>query len=266
MRKKSGFLELNGNPLEIVWYGPSPKEAPTLVFLHHGLGCVSLWRDFPAKLADATGFGAMVYSRFGYGRSAPCKLPRPIRYMHHEGLQVLPELLETSGIREYILIGHSDGASIAIVFAGGTPARGLRGLISAAAHVFCEEVNLESIREAKEAYLKGDLRKKLQKYHGTNTDNAFWGWNGAWLNPEFARWNIEEYLPEIKVPVLILQGENDEYGTTAQVDAIRLKTGAESEAVILPDCGHSPFQNQETKTLQLMSDFIKRIETALDLY
>ncbi|MFH1481517.1 MAG: alpha/beta hydrolase, partial [Pseudomonadota bacterium] len=198
--------------LETAWYGPPPDKAPTLVFLHEGLGCVAMWHDFPAKLSSATGCGALVYSRLGYGRSDPCPLPRPVRFMHDEGLQVLPALLEVAGIRQCILIGHSDGGSIAIIYAGGTSAIPLRGLITESAHVFCEERTVRSIQIAGENYKKGRLRKKLEKYHGDNVDCAFWGWNGAWLHPDFKNWNLEEYLPGIDVPMLVIQGEHDEYG------------------------------------------------------
>ena len=164
------YLKIGDTQLEAAWYGPSPKEAPTLVFLHEGLGCVSMWRDFPARLSAATGCGALVYSRLGYGRSDPCLLPRPIRFMHDEGLLVLPEVIKISGIQDFIIIGHSDGGSIAIVYSGGMPAHSLRGIITEAAHVFCEDITVKSIQKAKDDYLNGDLRGRLQKYHGDNVD------------------------------------------------------------------------------------------------
>jgi pimeloyl-ACP methyl ester carboxylesterase len=253
------FITVGGNRLEVAWHGPGPTEAPTLVFLHEGLGCVALWRDFPAKVAAATGCGALVYSRLGYGQSDPCALPRPIRYMHDEGLAVLPALLEVAGIRECILVGHSDGGSIALIYAGGTPALPLRGVITEAAHVFCEDISVQSIAAIKQPYEQGDLRQKLQKYHGENVDCAFWGWNGAWLHPEFRDWNLEEYLPGIKVPLLAIQGEDDEYGTTAQIEAIARQAGAGAEVVLLPNCGHSPHRDQEAATLQAMTRFIERV-------
>jgi pimeloyl-ACP methyl ester carboxylesterase len=253
------FITVGGNRLEVAWHGPGPAKAPTLIFLHEGLGCVALWRDFPAKVAAATGCGALVYSRLGYGQSDPCALPRPIRYMHDEGLAVLPALLEVAGIRECILVGHSDGGSIALIYAGGTPALPLRGVITEAAHVFCEDISVQSIAAIKQPYEQGDLRQKLQKYHGENVDCAFWGWNGAWLHPEFRDWNLEEYLPGIKVPLLAIQGEDDEYGTTAQIEAIARQAGAGAEVVLLPNCGHSPHRDQEAATLQAMTRFIERV-------
>jgi pimeloyl-ACP methyl ester carboxylesterase len=161
-----------------------------------------------------------------------------------------------TGVRECILVGHSDGASIAIVYAGGTAAKPLRGLITEAAHVFCEEISIQSIQQAKNYYQNGGLRRRLEKYHGTNTDCAFWGWNGAWLHPDFVHWNLEEYLPTIQVPMLAIQGENDEYGTSAQVDSIVRQAGSETEVFMLPDCGHSPHKDQEAATLKAMTDFI----------
>jgi pimeloyl-ACP methyl ester carboxylesterase len=179
--------------------------------------------------------------------------------MHDEGLAVLPALLEVAGIRECILVGHSDGGSIALIYAGGTPALLLRGVITEAAHVFCEDISVQSIAAIKQPYEQGDLRQKLQKYHGENVDCAFWGWNGAWLHPEFRDWNLEEYLPGIKVPLLAIQGEDDEYGTTAQIEAIARQAGAGAEVVLLPNCGHSPHRDQEAATLQAMTRFIERV-------
>jgi len=253
------YLTIRGRKLEIAWHGPGPNEAPTLIFLHEGLGCAGMWRDFPEKLADITGCGSLVYSRLGYGRSEPCDLPRPIRYMHDEGLEVLPELIKAARIRECILIGHSDGGSIALLYAGGTPAIPLQGMITEAAHVFCENINIQSIRQAKEEYLKSNLFEKLKKYHGVNTDCAFRGWNEAWLHPDFLSWNIEEYLPGINVPILIIQGEDDNYGTIAQVETIAEKTGGISEIEMLAECGHSPHKDRGDTVLEVMKRFIKKI-------
>ncbi len=253
------YIAVGGHRLETNWYGPLPGDAPTLVFLHHGLGCAAMWRDFPGKLAAAVDCGALVYSRLGYGRSDPCSLPRSVRFMHEEGLQVLPELLDAAGIRQCILIGHSDGASIAVIYAGGTTAKPLRGIITEAPHVFFETQTMRGIQKAKEAYENGDLREKLEKYHGSNTDCAFWGWNHTWLHPDFVSWDIQEYLPHIKVPMLVIQGEDDEYGTDEQVKAIKRYAGAGAEAVILPGCGHAPHLEQEAASLKAMKDFILRI-------
>lgn len=248
-----------GQRLECAWHGPAPADAPTLVFLHEGLGCVSLWRDFPARLAAATGCGALVYSRLGYGRSGPCVLPRPLRYMHDEALTVLPQLLDAARIEECILVGHSDGGSIAIVYAGGTEAAPLRGVITEAAHAFCEERTVHSIRQADEHFRRGDLRERLWKYHGENTDCAFRGWCDAWLHPDFMHWNLEEYLPGIRVPLLVLQGEDDEYGTAAQAETIVRRAGGGAEWIMLPECRHTPHREQEAATFQAMKSFIEQV-------
>lgn len=252
-------LMVNGRRLEFAWHGPGPEQAPTLVFLHEGLGCVAMWRDFPAKLAAMTGCGAFVYSRFGYGQSESCALPRPLTFMHEEGLRVLPEVLATAGIRQCVLIGHSDGGSIAIIYAGGTLAAPLRGLILEAPHLFCESLTRQSIERVTAQYHQGELQQRLEKYHGANTACAFEGWSGAWLHPDFVSWNIEHYVAKINVPILLIQGEQDEYGTTAQVEAIARQARAGVDVLLLPDCGHAPHRDQEAATLQAMSAFVSRI-------
>ncbi|HEX7238788.1 MAG TPA: alpha/beta hydrolase [Longimicrobiaceae bacterium] len=252
------FLEAGGQRLEYAWHGPPPGEAPTLVFLHEGLGCVSLWRDFPARLAEATGCGALVYSRAGYGRSDPVDLPRPVSFMHHEGLRVLPEVLDAAGVRDAVLVGHSDGASIALVHAGSGAAGRVRALVLEAPHVFVEDVSVASIARAGEAYRGTDLRAKLARHHGGNVDCAFRGWNEVWLHPEFRAWNLEAYLPAISVPVLVVQGEADEYGTLAQVEAVRTGVRGPVETLVLPGVGHSPHRDRPDETLAAMAAFVRR--------
>jgi len=252
------FLSAGGTRLEAVWHGPPPDEAPTLVFLHEGLGSVSLWKDFPEALAARTGLGALVYSRRGYGKSDSVLLPRPLDDMQQEGLRGLPEVLRAAEVGEFLLVGHSDGASIALVYAGSSPAPGLRGVVVEAPHVFCEDVSVRSISAARDAYERGDLRERLRRHHGDNVDGAFWGWNRAWLDPGFRKWNLESFLPGIRVPLLVLQGEGDEYGTAAQVEAIARRAGAGATVVMLPECGHSPHRDQRERTLQQMADFIQR--------
>ncbi len=251
------FLEVAGRRIEVARLPPAVPNSPTLVFLHEGLGCTALWRDFPAELAAATGCGALVYSRFGYGRSAPCELPRPVSYMHDEAREVLPALLEAAAVERCVLIGHSDGGSIALIYAGGTTAAPLRGVITEAAHLFVEEISIRSIEAARRSYEQGALRRRLAKFHGANTECAFRGWNGAWLDPEFRDWNIEPFLPKIRVPVLAIQGADDDYGTTAQLDRIARLAGAETE--LLADCGHAPHRDQRAATLQAMAEFIGRL-------
>ena len=168
-------------------------DKPTLVFLHEGLGCLSLWKEVPAQVSRMTGCNAFVFSRLGYGGSDPCPLPRKINFMHREALDFLPAVLKAADIRDHFLIGHSDGGSIGIIYAGSPRAGHLKGLITEAAHVFCEPVTLDAIKQAKHHYLHHDLKKRLERYHGPNTENAFWGWNNAWLHPKFIHWNIQKY-------------------------------------------------------------------------
>jgi len=224
---------------------------PTLVFLHEGLGSLGLWRDFPDRLSKATGLPAFVYSRAGHGSSDPAPMPRPVRYMHDEAA-LLPEILEAAGIADPILVGHSDGASISIIHAGsGGKAR---ALVLEAPHVFTEEMGLRSIAKAREAFESSDLRARLSKHH-RNVDAAFWGWNRPWLDPEFRNWNLEEFLPQIDAPILVIQGEQDEYGTVKQVEAIQ--RGARNvEVLLLPGCGHSPHRDQPDATLRAITEFV----------
>jgi pimeloyl-ACP methyl ester carboxylesterase len=246
------MIEVRGLELESEWHGP--RTGPVLVFLHEGLGSAGLWRGFPEKLKQATGLGAFVYSRAGYGKSDAVPLPRPVRYMHDEA-ELLPEVLRAAGVADPILVGHSDGASIAILYAGaGGPAR---ALILEAPHVFTEHEGLRSIEAARDAYLRGGLRDRLARWH-QDVDSAFWGWNGPWLNPEFRKWNIEESLPRIRAPILVVQGEDDEYGTQKQIDAIRSGAAGPVETVLLPGCGHSPHRDKPEETLRAMSDFLRK--------
>ena len=252
------FLDVDGVRLEYRLLEPPPESAPTLVFLHEGLGSASLWRDFPDKLAERTGCGALVYSRAGYGKSDPVPLPRPVRFMHDEAA-ILPKVLEAAGVRESILVGHSDGASIALIHAGRDQPVGLWGLILEAPHVFTEPSGLESIAKIAELYRTTDLRDRLARHHGANVDVAFWGWNGVWLDLLFRAWNIEEFLPGIQVPILILQGDRDEYGTWRQVEAIERQAGGPVESVLVRDCGHSPHREQAGVTLAEMVGFVERL-------
>jgi pimeloyl-ACP methyl ester carboxylesterase len=256
MRKVNDFFSIDGVSLEYRWLGPGPDEAPTLVFLHEGLGCVDLWKDFPERVAEATGWGALVYSRAGYGKSDPCVLPRPLGFMHTEGLVTLPRVLDAAGIRRAVLVGHSDGASIALINAGGLRDERIVGLALMAPHVLVEQITVESIREAGEAYEKTDLRLHLSRYHGDNVDCAFLGWNRAWLHPVFRSWNLEIFLPGIEAPVLLIQGKEDNYGTTLQLETIERGLPAPPEIRLLERCGHSPFRDQPESTLQALAGFV----------
>ena len=253
-----GHLVVGGHRLEVAWHGPPPGAAPTLVFLHEGLGSVSAWRDFPARVAAATGMGALVYSRLGYGESDPVTLPRPLTYMHDEALSVLPEVLDEAGVRECVLFGHSDGGSIALVFAGsGLPqSERVLSLVLEAPHVFVEDVSVTGIAAARVSYETGDLRDRLARHHGANVDGAFRGWNDAWLDPAFRGWNIEEYLPRVRVPSLVIQGEDDAYGTLAQVDAIERGSSGPVTRLVLPRCGHAPHRDRPEEVVAAVAGFV----------
>lgn len=221
--------------LETAWVGP-PRGGLELVFLHEGLGSITQWRDVPTEIANTSGHAAFVYARQGYGRSEPARVPRPLTYMHDEARR-LPQVLAASRIANPILIGHSDGASIAIIAAGsGVP---VRALVLISPHVFVEDEAVRAIAAAAEAYRTTELRTRLAKHHA-DVDGAFWGWNRAWLDPAFRAWNLEPYLPAIKVPVLVVQGDADEYGTLAQVAAIANQVGGPSAQLIVPRAGHTP--------------------------
>jgi pimeloyl-ACP methyl ester carboxylesterase len=296
---RSGTLAVREGTLETAWWGPGPGEAPTLVLLHEGLGCVELWRDVPERLAAATGWGVFAYSRFGYGRSDLTTLPRPMAYMQQEAVTILPQVLHAAGIEQAVLVGHSDGGSIAAVYAGigamagegrpptsddiaagkgmvdrATPGRDttepahgrgrlphLIGLITVAAHFFVEEVNLASIRQIREAYETGDLRDRMARYH-RDVDVAFRGWNDAWLDPRFRDFDITGFLPGIRVPSLGLQGSDDPYGTDEQLRAFRANVSAPIEIELIPGARHAPHLEAKEHTLAVINRFISRLPRA----
>jgi pimeloyl-ACP methyl ester carboxylesterase len=251
------FVTINGYELEYRLIEPRREDGPTLIFLHEGLGCVSLWRDFPDRLAERTGLGAVVYSRAGYGKSSTIELPRPVRFMHDEAA-VLQQLITVAGIRETILVGHSDGASIALLYAGMVRCAGVRSLVLEAPHVFVEPGCLESIARIGEVYRTTDLPARLARHHGSNTDVAFRGWNEVWLDPEFKAWNIEACLPGISSPILVIQGEDDEYGTVRHIEAIQRQVEGSVEVLMVPQCGHAPHREHSEPVLERMSRFIAK--------
>ena len=253
-----GEIVADGKRLEAVAYGPRPDQTPTLVMLHEGLGCVALWRDFPARLAAATGWGVFTYSRAGYGRSDPVALPRPLDYMTREARLSLPAALDAIGFERGVLLGHSDGASIAAIYAGEHSDERLRGLVLMAPHVFTEPPGLASIAEARRAYETGDLRSRLAKHHA-HVDVAFRGWNGAWLDPGFEAWNIEDAVRRWRVPALLIQGADDQYGTLAQIRAIEAGSSAPTERLILEACRHSPQIDQPQATLEAVAAFCAKV-------
>jgi pimeloyl-ACP methyl ester carboxylesterase len=256
-----GEIFAAGKRLEAVAYGPPPDQAPTIVMLHEGLGCIALWRDFPQKLAAATRHGVFAYSRAGYGGSERVDLPRPLDYMSREARFSLPAVLDAIGLESGILLGHSDGASIAAIYAGEHADERITGLILMAPHVFTEEMGLVSIAEALRAYKTGDLRAKLAKYHA-HVDNAFCGWNGAWLDPGFKAWNIEDAVGRWRAPALLIQGVDDQYGTLRQIRAIEARSAAPVTSLILEACRHSPQIDQPQTTLDAIAGFCAEVMAA----
>jgi pimeloyl-ACP methyl ester carboxylesterase len=242
--------------LEMRWVGPRPDEAPTIVMLHEGLGSVAQWGEFPDRLAESTGCGMCAYSRAGYGGSTSARVPRPLTYMHDEALHVLPVVLTAIGFRRGVLLGHSDGASIATIYAGGIQDHRVRGLVLIAPHFFVEDISVASIARAKTAYETGDLRARLARYHGENVDAAFWGWNRAWLDPQFRQWDIRDYIDYVRVPIQIVQGEDDQYGTTAQIDAALEEAYCPVDVALIPGARHAPQNERPSETLRAVTDFI----------
>jgi len=230
---------------------------PMLVFLHEGLGCIAMWRDFPETLVKATHVPALVYERWGYGRSDPLPVigARSRRYLHDEALIGLPDVLAQCAIDDAILIGHSDGGSMALMFAAAHPDK-VRGVITEAAHVFVEDVTLDGIREAVAIYATTDLKEKLTRYHGDNTEAVFRGWADTWLNPAFRSWNIEEFLPRITAPLFVIQGADDQYGTPAQVEVIAGRVKGPVKKWLVPGCGHIPHVDAREAVCREMKNFI----------
>jgi pimeloyl-ACP methyl ester carboxylesterase len=291
---RAGFLQVREGRLETGWWGPGPAETPTLVLLHEGLGSVALWRDVPERLAAATGWGVFAYSRFGYGNSDGTPLPRPMTYMHHEAQVVLPEVLDAAGIRNAVLVGHSDGGSIAAIYAGSTfslsgstassswsgssgppiAARAgmggpdepnhdewgsggihLLGLITIAAHFIVEDLNIASIRQIKIDYDTTSLRQRLSRYH-RDVDTAFRGWNDAWLDPRFRDFDITGFLPHIAVPILALQGTDDPYGTDEQICVFETNVQAPITTELITGARHAPHLEAAEQTVAAITHFI----------
>ena len=257
--QNSGMLKAGGKALEYACFGPSPDEAPTIVMLHEGLGCLALWRDFPQKLADATGFGVFVFSRAGYGQSDLVDLPRPLDYMTREAMDVLPDVLSQIGLQRGILLGHSDGASIAAIYAGSVEDHRIRGLILMAPHFFTEPMALAKIAKAKVAYDTGDLKQRMAKYH-RDPNNSFRGWNDSWLHPDFKNWNVADNIDYLRIPVLAIQGQQDEYGTYAQIQEIDDRIYSPVDVTLLNDCRHSPHIDQPVKTCTAIAEFAAQLQ------
>jgi pimeloyl-ACP methyl ester carboxylesterase len=242
--------------MEYQWIGVRNSAQPVVVFLHEGLGSIAMWKDFPEKFCLRNGFTGLVFSRYGYGQSTP-RPPEerwPVSFMHAQAHEVLPAIFSHFGLSRPWLFGHSDGASIALLYAA-RHSENLSGIVVVAPHIFVEDLTIESIRVAREVYLTQDLRAKLGRYHA-NIDSAFWGWNDIWLDPAFRAWNIESELTAITCPVMAIQGADDEYGTLEQIYGIQRIIPA-SRIVVLPQCGHSPHRDQPDALSNEAADFIK---------
>jgi pimeloyl-ACP methyl ester carboxylesterase len=253
-----GFLQLGQTRLEYRMIGPRPDAAPTLVLLHEGLGSADIWGGFAQELGAATGTGVFAYSRAGYGQSSCSQLPRPVSFMHDEARDVLPLVLDAMGFRRGLLVGHSDGASIAAIYAGSVQDHRVRGLALMAPHFFTEDMGIAEIARAKIAFETGPLRAKLARLHA-DPDNAFHNWSGPWLDPEFRNWELSDALAHIRVPILIVQGENDQYGTMRQIEMAQQECYCPVEVAMLADTRHAPYREAPQATLRAIADFANRL-------
>lgn len=258
----SGLARIHalGKDLDIEYYlvSPEKKNADLIVFLHEGLGSASMWKDWPRQLCEATGCRGLVFSRYGYGASTarPQDEKWPVEFMHDQAREALPALLRALGLQDEkpILLGHSDGASITLLYAAMYP-DAVKGIVVAAPHIFVEDVCIDSIQQARTAFLQTDLPQRLKRYHD-DVESAFWGWNDIWLNPEFRRWNIEAYLDKIRCPVLAMQGVDDEYGTLEQIQGIK-RIATHVKLCIIDHCRHSPHKDQPELVISEVKEFIQ---------
>ncbi len=248
------WVGLPGARLEAAWWGPAPEEAPSIALLHEGLGCVALWRDFPAELAAATGCGVLAWSRVGYGASTPVRLPRPLSYMHDEARERVSPVLEAAGVRRCLLLGHSDGASIAAIHAGTVADPRVTGVALLAPHFIVEEISLDGIRAARQRWETTELRARLARYHA-DADGAFLGWNDAWLTPEFRHWDITADLARVRLPLLVVQGTADAYGSVAQARLAERLAAGPVEALVLEGVGHAPHAEAPGPVLAALTRF-----------
>ncbi len=254
-------LNIDGRRFEYRFVQPAHANGVDLVMLHEGLGSVSLWRDFPEQLAQATGCRTLVYSRHGYGRSSPLEAPRNVDYMHEEARTWLPAILTGLNIRRPVLFGHSDGASIALIQAA-IPESDVAGIIALAPHIKVEDVTVQGIGAARSAYMNSDLRSRLSRHHA-DVDSTFWGWNRIWLDPAFRSWNIEALLPSIHCPILAIQGEDDEYGTMEQIASIA-RAAPNARLLALKACRHSPHRDQPLAVLAAAGEFVAGLAIGAD--
>ena len=256
--RDQGFLDIGAARLECRMVGPRPDAAPTIVLLHEGVGSVAAWGDFPDRLAASTGLGVFAYSRQGYGKSSKANLPRPTSFMHDEARDVLPKVLDAIGFRRGVLVGYSDGGSIAAIYSGSNQDHRVLGLVLIAAHFFMEEAGLAEIRRARDNYPNGELRQRLSRWHA-DPDGAFWSWCQPWLEPGMAKWKITEELAYIRVPILIVQGEHDQFGSVRQIEVAQQECYCPVEVALLPNARHAPHREAPEATLRAVSDFINRL-------
>jgi pimeloyl-ACP methyl ester carboxylesterase len=254
-------LEAAAGALEAAWFGKAPEAAPSFVLLHEGLGCVAAWRNFPDRLSSETGWGAFTYSRLGYGGSDPAPLPRPLGYLRNEAA-LLPAILDQAGIRRCILVGHSDRGTIAALHATSGADPRVIGLVLIAPHFMAEEATRRGVRAAADAYNEGDLAQRLRRRHGANTDTAFEGWRGLWLDPRFRRFEVGDGLADVSLPLLMIQGLNDAYGTMAQVEYLRARV-PHARQLLLEGCGHIPHLERQAEVLAAIADFAAAVQGAL---
>lgn len=253
-----GFLELGELRLEYRMIGPRPHRAPTLVLLHQGLGSAAQWGDFADKLSAATGAGVFAYSRVGYGRSSAAKLPRPLDFMHVEAREILPRLLDAIGFEQGLLVGHSDGASIAAIYAGSVQDHRVRGLVLMAPHFIVEDATMKAIVNIRKAFDTTDVRKQFERWHADATATVH-GWSDVWLNNDVSAWDLRDDLAFIRVPILIIQGEQDDFGTVRQIEIAREECYCPVEALLLPGVQHIPHREAPEATLNAITGFATRL-------
>lgn len=252
-------LVVDGAQLEYACFGPTPDQAATLVMLHEGLGCVALWRDFPQKLAEHTGMGVLVYSRLGYGQSDPAPLPKPLDFMTREAVDTLPQVLDQIGVQRCVLFGHSDGATIAAIYAGSVQDHRVRGLVLMAPHFFTEPKGLTEIAKLVHSFPTTDMSQRMAKYH-RSPEIAFHGWGDTWMNPGFKTWNVAEVIDYLRIPVLAIQGRDDQFGTLAQIEEIESRSYSPVDTLILDNCRHAPHQEHPKPVLDAVIGFTQRLE------
>ncbi len=251
-------VRVAGRRLEVVRHPPPAPGAATLVFLHEGLGSARQWKDFPKRLSSLCGCGYLTYSRWGYGGSDGRPRPWPADFLEHEATVVLPELLAATGITRPVLFGHSDGGTIALMYAAAVP-DGVRGVISEAAHVMLEDISIQGITRARDRFLHGDLRARLSAQHGAHVEDTVLGWTENWLGAERREWDIRARLRGVHCPVLVIQGRDDDFGTLEQVEAIVSGVGGPAETLVLDACGHIPHRERPRDVIEAAARFIERL-------